>query len=454
MRDLPLAIERLLARSEPERRVGPFLLVRQLGRGGFAPVWLARETFGGETLRAAAVKIFALDARDRGASRRIIEEARALCRVEHPNVVRFYSLAVDEQLGVMGLGMEFVAGRSLATRLEFAGRMHTEQVVELGLAMASALSAVHRAGIVHRDVKPANIMETASGYKLVDFGIALAGVELPDVGTWVPSNDSDCTGRVAALQSGTLGYVDPFTIATGTPASPESDLYALGATLYECLTGCLPATSDVKTLDERILDGRSPPLPVAKHIHGISDALATIIDRMVSPDRTLRFASADELAQTLERLRNAPPSRRPPRALKVIAASIVAVASASLLGVWFAPRKSATLAVTIESASMTPEAEMRPAPAPSAGTSSQTEIHSAKSIEDLPTVRKPPLHRQKAAALRPSPPNVPSAITPAVVIAWEPTPMVSAMPPPTVPSSPSPTNSFKSKLLLPPARDW
>lgn len=455
MRDFPLPIERLLARSASERRVGPFLLVRQLGRGGFAPVWLAKETFGGETLRAAAVKIFALDARDGGSSRRIIEEARALCLVEHPNVVRFYSLAVDEQLGVLGLGMEFIAGRSLAARLEHVGPLRAEQVVELGLAMASALSAVHRAGIIHRDVKPANIMETASGYKLVDFGIASAAATFSETGTWIPSNDPECTGRVAALQSGTLGYVDPVTIATGAPASPESDLYALGATLYECLTGYLPAASDVKTLDERILDGRLPPSPVAKHIEDISEALAEIIDRMVSPDRTRRFASADELARSLERLRNSPPARRK-RSMKpnLMAAGTVAIIGALLVGAWVTPRKSAPLVTTMKNAHVIPGAEMRPVPARalSANAPSQTEMPSAKRIENVPALQKPSLYRQKATAPRPSPKNVSSVLAPATSVA-EPPPILAATPPPP-PSSPTPMNSSKTKLLLTPARDW
>lgn len=304
MLDLGATLERLLTKPESERRIGPFVLVRQLGRGGFAPVWLAKETFGGETLRAAAVKIFALDEHDSSASRRIIAEASALCRVEHPNVVRFYSLAVDEDLGVLGLGMEFVAGRSVAMRLDHAGLMRPEQVIDLGLAVASALEAVHRAGIVHRDIKPANIMETDQGYKLVDFGISSTATTFPDM-TWAHSNDPDCTGRVAALQSGTLGYVDPVMIAVGAPASPMSDLYALGATLFECLTGQLPASCDRKTFDEHILDGRKPPPPISTHATHASSELAAIIDKLVSPDRSQRYSSAQEVFRALERVREA-----------------------------------------------------------------------------------------------------------------------------------------------------
>src|SRR5262249_2593839 len=102
-----------------ERRLGPFLLIEQLGHGGFAPVWLAREIYGATELRAAAVKLFALQRSQRGRGKgsgaelvrdRIVAEARALCQVEHPNVVRFYSIAIEEDSGVLGLAMEHVAG--------------------------------------------------------------------------------------------------------------------------------------------------------------------------------------------------------------------------------------------------------------------------------------------------------------------------------------------------------
>lgn len=103
MHDIHPSVARLLAQPEAARRIGPFVLVRQVGRGGFAPVWLAREVYGSETLRAVAVKLVALGG---DASRRFVEEARAFCRVEHRNVVWF----------LMGLDMEYVAGRSLAER--------------------------------------------------------------------------------------------------------------------------------------------------------------------------------------------------------------------------------------------------------------------------------------------------------------------------------------------------
>ncbi len=338
MLDLHPSIAKCLALPEAQRRIGPFVLLRQIGRGGFAPVWLAKEVYEQETLRPAAVKIFALLDGDLDASRRIVDEARALCRVEHRNVVRFYSLAVDEDAGLMALGMEYVAGRSLATRLSVAGPMRVEQVVELGIALASALAAVHRAGLVHRDVKPANIIETAEGYKLIDFGIASANTHFSESVSWSPSDDPDSTGRIAALQSGTLGYVDPVTIATGAPASPESDIYALGATLYECLTGRLPSGTRAKALDERILDGRETPRSVAQFADVMPAALVTIIDRMVHPDRICRYGSADEVMAALRELRASPKPRVGRPYLVAAIASMIAIVSG--MGTWIAHQRA------------------------------------------------------------------------------------------------------------------
>lgn len=343
MLDLHPSIAQFLALPEPMRRIGSFVLLRQLGRGGFAPVWLAKEVYGHEVLRPAAVKLFTLAGADGAALLRIVEEARALCRVEHPNVVRFYSLAVDESAGLMGLGMEYIAGRTLATRLSSAGPMRVEQLMDLAKTLASALATVHRAGLVHRDVKPANIVEAADGYKLIDFGIASANTHLSEIASWKPSADPDCTGRIAALQSGTLGYVDPVTIATGAAASPESDLYALGATLYECATDRLPAGSRSKPLNERILDGREIPQSIAQFADGLPPEFVTLIDRMVHPDRIRRFASADEVLARLREMRPSRPMSKMRGFQWAVVASMLPIALG--IGVWMAHRVTTPMTV-------------------------------------------------------------------------------------------------------------
>jgi type II secretory pathway predicted ATPase ExeA len=300
---LPAGIARLLARPDAERRLGPFALVEQLGRGGFAPVWLAREVYGETTLRTAAVKLFALP-RSRGTTARerarIIEEARALCRVEHPSVVRFYALPLDETEEVMGLAMEHVAGTPLNRRLEASGTMTTQETLAIGAAIASALAAVHRAGLVHRDVKPSNIVEAAGVYKLIDFGIA--GVDVGDDGAPESGATPDERTQRVAVQVGTRGYIDPECVSRRAPADASSDLYALGVTLYECLIGRVPALA-AGELRPEILDGREQAPALTEFSRNVPEALSDLIDALLSPSRNDRPSSAEWVAIRFEQIR-------------------------------------------------------------------------------------------------------------------------------------------------------
>jgi serine/threonine protein kinase len=327
----------LLALPAAERRLGPFRLVEQLGRGGFAPVWLAREVYGGTELRRVAVKLFLLGATSDGdepPSRRIavrssiLDEARSLCRVEHPNVVRFYALPIDEALGVAGLAMEYVEGTSLDRRLKARGRLSVTETLAVGIAIASALSAVHRKGIVHRDVKPANVVEAAGDYKLIDFGIAAADARSPrranprltlDDLALVPlgtrasfaldsavAREREMNAPTASgiLACGTLGYVDPACVALGAHADAASDLYALGAMLFECLAGYVPAAKqEGMGLLGKVLDGRAPAPSLLEAAPEAPPALARVVDALLRQDRRDRPESAEWVVMALEQIR-------------------------------------------------------------------------------------------------------------------------------------------------------
>ena len=300
---LPASIARLAERPEEERRVGPFVLVKQLGRGGFAPVWLAREVYGDTVLRTAAVKLFPLPQGGSGSERQranIVAEARALCRVEHPNVVRFYALSLDPNETVMGLAMEHVAGSSLDRRLSGQRTLGVAETLAVGAAIASALAAVHRVGLVHRDVKPANVIEAPSGHKLIDFGIAGADAE-DDEAPRDMSTALAATQRVAVL-AGTPGYMDPECVAARIPAEPSSDLYALGATLFECLTGRLPA-DDAGRVRSDVLEGRAPAPAISSLAPATPGPLAELVDALLAPTRAARPSSAEWVAIRLEQIR-------------------------------------------------------------------------------------------------------------------------------------------------------
>ncbi|MBL0196930.1 MAG: protein kinase [Myxococcales bacterium] len=304
---IPRALRALFERPDATRTLGPFRLIRTLGSGGFAPVWLAAETHGEVELRLAAVKLFALTDSSQASEQRlqILQEAQALCRVEHPNIVRFYALPTDSTLGVMGLAMEYVAGTSLDARLAAEGRLGAQEVVTIGISIASALAAVHRASLVHRDVKPANVVEAGGLHKLIDFGISAADafpragpdvIELDDLPLAPSAALSAALADVAAIRhvSGTLGYVDPAVARGQSPATPSSDLYSLGALLFECTTGRLPAAAGGgEGLDAQVLEGHARPPSV-----------------LSSMGRSLRCSRARSTPCSIPTLRAAP---RPPR---------------------------------------------------------------------------------------------------------------------------------------------
>ncbi len=190
----------------------------------------------------------------------------------------------------MGLAMEYVAGTPLDKRLDADQRLSIAGTLAVGIAIASALSAVHRAGLVHRDVKPGNVIEAAGIYKLIDFGIAAADAlsakkprenrkpkvimldDLPlEIGatkissmeggvTQGPASSTSSDPSSLGVRCGTVGYIDPVVVSMGVPATPSSDLYALGAMLFECLTGKVPAAAlmpDGRGLKGEVLDGRA-----------------------------------------------------------------------------------------------------------------------------------------------------------------------------------------------------
>lgn len=315
MKRVSPAIARLLSRTAPERKLGPFELVRPLGQGGFAPVWLARERYAATDLRTAAVKLFSLEGL---VADRAISEARALCRVEHPSVVRFYALSIDEAAGVMGLAMEHLDGAALDVRIAEQGRLSVMATLRAGAMIASALSAVHRAGLAHGDVKPANIVETPAGPRLIDFGIAAAeDASLRGAAREAPPGDDD-TERLLGRAIGTPGYVDPHAVRAGEPPCVAGDLYGLGATLYACLTGRAPAAqAPGGALDRAVIEGRAAPLDLMALRPDVPPDLAALVTAMLAPDRAARPRSAEIVAARLEGLRRGLGAKRelPPEAV-------------------------------------------------------------------------------------------------------------------------------------------
>jgi serine/threonine-protein kinase len=213
----------------PETLSGRYSVERTLGRGGMAIVFLAHD---GELDRPVALKVLADNlAGDAAVRHRFLREARLAARISHPNVVTVYDAGDEAERPF--IVMEYVDGETLADRLA-RGRLAAADAVDVAVQLCAALEHAHRAGLVHRDVKPQNVLLRADGVaKLADFGIARAAEQtrLTEAGTLL----------------GTASYLAP-ELAAGGEASPASDLYSLGVLLYESLTGRLP--HEVHSLDE------------------------------------------------------------------------------------------------------------------------------------------------------------------------------------------------------------
>lgn len=204
---------------------GRYEATQLLGRGAMGEVWLARDTLLGRTVAIKRI-LTGPATTDATLAERMMREARLAATLQHPNVVAVYDIIHEG--GVPNLVMEYVQGETLADRLKRTGRLAPTEAAGLISGICDALAHAHSAGILHRDVKPANVLVDArSRAKLADFGIARAG----------GSGDTALTGTGQFI--GTVQYLAP-EIALGQPATPASDMYALGATLYALVEGRSP----------------------------------------------------------------------------------------------------------------------------------------------------------------------------------------------------------------------
>ncbi len=258
---------------------GRYELGPMIGEGGMGRV---HRGFDRTLGRPVAVKILAAP-HDRAFVERFRREARSAARLANPNVVAVYDTGSDG--GTHFIVTELVEGETLADRIRREGRMPQDRAVEIATEIARALAGAHEIGLVHRDVKPGNVMLAATGeVKVVDFGIARAagGESLTRTG----------------LVMGSVPYLSPEQ-AEGPAGDERSDLYALGCVLFEMLTGYPPFVGPPMTVLYRHAHA-SPPVP--SDLAPVSPALERIVLRLLEKDPAARFGSASELADALETL--------------------------------------------------------------------------------------------------------------------------------------------------------
>ncbi|HXU30301.1 MAG TPA: protein kinase [Thermoanaerobaculia bacterium] len=274
----------------PSEALGPYRLVERIAAGGMGEVWRA---WDGRLKRPVAVKHVLPQVLDQpGARERFRREAEAGARLTHPAVVQIYDL-VESPEGDW-IVMELVEGKTLR-QLLFEGPLAVHKAVRWGAEIAGGLAAAHAQGILHRDLKAGNVMITAAGHaKVLDFGIARSISPL----TTGPGLGSDTTLSQPGLVVGTLYAMSPEQ-AMGLPLDSRSDLFSLGALLYEMLSGEAPFRADSPTATlARVCSFR--PLPARQLRSEIPVELSLLVERLLEKEPNARPKNAGEVAARLE----------------------------------------------------------------------------------------------------------------------------------------------------------
>jgi serine/threonine protein kinase len=273
-------------------RLGPYELTSPIGAGGMGEVWRGKDT---RLDRSVAIKILpAAFAEDDERRQRFEREAKAISSLNHPHICTLFD--VGHEGDAHFLVMELLEGEVLADRLQ-KGPLPLDQVVKLGAQIAEALSAAHKQGIVHRDLKPGNVVLTKAGAKLVDFGLARTGAGLggPSGSTELPTEMKPLTTAGTVL--GTFQYMAPEQLE-GAEADARTDIFALGALLYEMATARRAFEGKSKTsLIAAILGSQPPPISSVQPV--MPPALDHVVKKCLEKDPDDRWQSAHDVASEL-----------------------------------------------------------------------------------------------------------------------------------------------------------
>lgn len=301
-------------------RVEGYRIVRRIGRGAMGEVYLAQDE---QLDRPVAIKFLSATS-EPTARKRFLLEARAVARLRHPHIVTIYSSDITGERPY--IVSELLSGKSL-DRIEVP--LTRGEAVRIAVALASGLAAAHRQGVLHRDLKPANAIRTDEGeIKLLDFGLAkLTNVDVEPEATSEPDPLAHAevvrrTMTRTGVLVGTPLYMAP-EVWRGEPATPASDVYSLGAMLYELCAGA-PARRAMTMDALRREIGESTPRPLRQVARSIDPALAAAIDRCLSHAPEHRFPSAVELWAALDTI--AAKNPEPGRARRALLAAAGALA--------------------------------------------------------------------------------------------------------------------------------
>jgi serine/threonine protein kinase/Tol biopolymer transport system component len=287
----PCAAYNDAVRFQPGVRFGPYELVAFLGAGGMGEVYRAVDT---RLDRAVVIKVLSGHLAANPESRQRFErEARVISALNHPHICSLFDLGHDK--GVDFLVMEYLEGETLAQRIA-RGPLPVDLLLKYSIQIADALDQAHRQGVIHRDLKPGNIVITSSGAKLLDFGLAKLQAT-PGIGNETTAtalaNDLTNTGTIV----GTLAYMAPEQLETGT-VSPRSDIFSFGAVMYEMATGkrAFKGKSQASAIAAVLTE---TPTPLALLQPSIPPPLDRIITTCLAKDADERWQTARDLLREL-----------------------------------------------------------------------------------------------------------------------------------------------------------
>ncbi len=289
----------------PGTKLGPYEIQSQVGAGGMGEVYRAKDT---RLDRIVAVKILPSHLSENPeAKQRFDREARAISSLNHPNICTLHD--VGHQDGIDFLVMEFLEGETLAERLR-KGPLPTELVLKYGIEICEGLERAHKSGVVHRDLKPGNVMLTKTGAKLMDFGLAKATLAVSPVSSLTmtishASADNPLTAQGTVI--GTFQYMSPEQ-TEGKEADARSDIFALGAVLYEMTTGKRAFVGKSQaSIVAAILASDPPPISVVQPMS--PPALDQVVKSCLAKDPEDRFQTVHDLKLQLRWISEASASR-------------------------------------------------------------------------------------------------------------------------------------------------
>jgi serine/threonine protein kinase/Flp pilus assembly protein TadD len=281
--------------------ISHYRIIKKLGAGGMGEVYLAEDTRLG---RRVALKILSPEfTSDEERLRRFEQEARAASALNHPNIITIYEVGLDKDTHF--IATEFIEGETLRRRVSTA-KMSLPDALDVAIQVAGALDAAHRAGIVHRDVKPENIMLRPDGYaKVLDFGIVKLTEKFTEQQSTYSASPENATVLLvntdANMVMGSPSYMSPEQ-ARGLKVDARTDIFSLGVVIYEMVAGKRPFDAETASDVIATILERNPP-PLAHHTIGAPEALEWIVSKALRKNRDERYQSARGLLNDLRALK-------------------------------------------------------------------------------------------------------------------------------------------------------